>query len=463
MGNVKTVVDDGKVLSTKQTGAAGTHFDAGLSEEDKARVAAYRRMYDDAKERGDTSAMAAAHEAAEHVRAGYGYSGGADGSEYIPLQQKKQELTVPEFTFGTQVEDYSDYLTRMYEAKKQSAMAELKNAYDSSVAELDRAEAGLAEGYRAARNETAGAHEQERRNFAQFAAANGLNSGTAGQAELARGVTLQNNMNTIRTAEAGAVADLTLQRAQAETEYNAAIAQAEYTGEYELAAALYEEKVRVQEALTEAEIRRQQYALERYQLQYQAQRDAVADQRYESEQALELQKYRDSLALQQAAQALKEKEQADSNALAQAAQALKEKEQADEAELARAAQILKEKDQADASQLAWAEQKLKETAQANELELAWAELTREEQQALAELELARKKQEDAAALDWAAQDLAQQKHEDSKAEAERKQLVEYGEMCLAAGVMPSEAMREAMGITETDARKYIAALKTSQK
>lgn len=444
MGNVKTVVDDGKVLSTKQTGAAGTHFDAGLSEEDKARVAAYRRMYDDAKERGDTSAMAAAHEAAEHVRAGYGYSGGADGSEYIPLQ-RKQELTVPEFTFGTQVEDYSDYLTRMYEAKKQSAMAELKNAYDNSVAELDRAEAGLAEGYRAARNETAGAHEQERRNFAQFAAANGLNSGTAGQAELARGVTLQNNMNTIRTAEAGAVADLTLQRAQAETEYNAAIAQAEYTGEYELAAALYEEKVRVQEALTEAEIRRQQYALERYQLQYQAQRDAVADQRYESEQALELQKYRDSLALQQAAQALKEKEQAD------------------EAELARAAQILKEKDQADASQLAWAEQKLKETAQANELELAWAELTREEQQALAELELARKKQEDAAALDWAAQNLAQQKHEDSKAEAERKQLVEYGEMCLAAGVMPSEAMREAMGITETDARKYIAALKTSQK
>ena len=306
MGNVKTVVDDGKVLSTKQTGAAGTHFDAGLSEEDKARVAAYRRMYDDAKERGDTSAMAAAHEAAEHVRAGYGYSGGADGSEYIPLQ-RKQELTVPEFTFGTQVEDYSDYLTRMYEAKKQSAMAELKNAYDSSVAELDRAEVGLAEGYRAARNETAGAHEQERHNFAQFAAANGLNSGTAGQAELARGVTLQNNMNTIRTAEAGAMADLTLQRAQAETEYNAAIAQAEYTGEYELAAALYEEKVRVQEALTEAEIRRQQYALERYQLQYQAQRDAVADQRYDSEQALELQKYRDSLALQQAAQALKEK------------------------------------------------------------------------------------------------------------------------------------------------------------
>ena len=191
--------------------------------------------------------------------------------------QTDTTLTVPEFTFGTQVEDYSPYLVQMHEAKKQAAMAELKNAYDNSVAELDRAETGLAEGYQAARNETAGAHEQERRNFAEFAAANGLNSGAAGQAELTRGVTLQNNMNDIRTAEASAMADLTLQRAQAETEYNAAIAQAEYTGEYELAAALYEEKVRVQEALTEAEIRQQQYALERYQLQYQAQRDTVAD------------------------------------------------------------------------------------------------------------------------------------------------------------------------------------------
>lgn len=434
MGNIKTVVDDEKVrLSTKQTGAdgtvtaAGTHFDAGLSKEDKTRVEAYRQMYYDAKERGDSSAMAAAHDAAEYVRAGYGYSGGADGSEYIPLQQKKQELRVPQPTFGTQIEDYSPYLEQMYEAKKQAAMAELKNAYDNSVAELDRAESGLAEGYRAARNETAGAHEQERRNFAQFAAANGLNNGTAGQAELTRGVTLQNNMNTIRTAEANAMADLTLQRAEAENEYNAAIAQAEYTGEYELAAALYEEKVRVQEALIEAEIRQQQYALEQYQLQYQAQRDSVADQRYESEQALELQKYQDSLALQQAAQALKEKDQADSHALALAAQALKEKDQADSLALSQAQQALKE------------------------------------QQAQADQTLAQQKQADSAALDWAAQNLVQQKYNDSKADAQKEQLAGYGELYLKAGVMPTAEMREAMGITVEDAQKYILAMKTSQK
>ena len=167
----------------------------------------------------------------------------------------------------TQVEDYSPYLVQMHKAKKQAALAELKAAYENNVAKLDRAENGLAEGYQTARNEAAGVHEQQRRNFSQLAAANGLNSGAAGQAELARSVTLQNNLNDIGAAEASAVADLALKRAEAENEYNAAIAQAEYTGEHDLMAALYKEKVRVQEALIEEEIRRRKYALEQAQVQ----------------------------------------------------------------------------------------------------------------------------------------------------------------------------------------------------
>ncbi len=274
---------------------------------------------------------------------------------------------------GAQVEDYSPYLERMHKAKKQAALAQLTAAHKNNVARLNREEHGLARGYQAQRNAAAATHEQQRRSFAEIAAANGLNSGTAGQAELARSVTLQNNLNDIGTAEASALADLTLKRVEAETEYNSAIAQAEYTGEHDLAAALYEEKVRVQEALIDEEIRRQQRALEQYRLQYQAQRDQVADEK------------------EQRAQALKEKEQADSHALAQ------------------------------------------------------------------------KKQADAAALDWAAQDLALQKYNDTKATQSRQKLVEYGELYLKAGVMPSEEMRQAMGITAADAHKYILALKRSQK
>ena len=224
---------------------------------------------------------------------------------------------------GAQVEDYSSYLVQMHNAKKQAELAKLKAAYENNVAQLDREENGLAEGYQIARNETAANHQQERRNFAQLAAANGLNSGTAGQAELARSVALQNGLNGIAAAEASDMADLTLKRAQTETEYNAAIAQAQYTGEHELAAALYKEKVRVQEILIEEEIRRQKYAME--------------------------------------------------------------------------------------------------------------------------LALARRKQANEAA------------------EQNKQRLAGYGEQCLKAGIVPTEEMRKAMGISLSDARKYILAMNTSQK
>ena len=194
------------------------------------------------------------------------------------------------------VEDYSPYLEQMHRAKQQAAAAGLEAAYLQNMAAIDRAEAGAAQEHRAARNQAVGAAELAKRNFNQYAAASGLNSGTGGQAELARNMVLQGNLGVINAREADVMAELELKRAEAETEYNAAIAQAGYTGEYDLAAALYEEKVRVQEALTEQAIRRQKNELEQYQLRYQAQRDAVADRRYERQQALKEQTLKEQTA-----------------------------------------------------------------------------------------------------------------------------------------------------------------------
>lgn len=352
-----------KAQRTTQAGSSGA--DEGLlSDTDYAIVQSLKQDFADAQsgykqamEAGDTilaahyqALMDNAHLEAERIRAGYGYSGGQDGSMYITSGALEEDddwdsggnssgslsaggshvsggnsavgggtvtgggvsmdgiwdtgsLTVPGLAdLSGQVEDYSAYLQQMYAAQKAAALAELKAAYEKNVNELNRAEAGVAGQYQAARNQTAGASEQLKRNFAQYAAANGLNNGTAGQAELARSVTLQNNLNTINAEEANTVADLQLQRANAEVEYNNAIAQAEAGGDYELAAALYEEKVRVQEALIELEIQEQQYALKQYQLQYQAQRDQVDDrlQKY----LLEYQTLRDSVGDNQWAQEL---------------------------------------------------------------------------------------------------------------------------------------------------------------
>ncbi len=61
----------------------GTYLDAGLSDGDKAAVGELSKQWSDAYAKGDQAGMDAAHQAAEAIRAGYGYSGGGDGSEYI--------------------------------------------------------------------------------------------------------------------------------------------------------------------------------------------------------------------------------------------------------------------------------------------------------------------------------------------------------------------------------------------
>ncbi len=222
------------------------------------------------------------HEQAEQIRAGAptgGYSGGAHGGSYVQIKQTPVATSTPKVT----VTDYSDYITKMNEAKRQSALAELKNAYDKNVNAINRAQAGLGTAYQQARNQTAGASELAKRNNAEYAAAYGLNTGTGGQMELARNVTLQNNLNTINTQEAQSVADIQLQRANAETEYNNAIAKAQATGDYELAAQLYQEKVRVEETLLNLQVQQAQR-------EYQAYRDSVADNQWQLNYALQAEK-----------------------------------------------------------------------------------------------------------------------------------------------------------------------------
>lgn len=256
----------------------------------------YRKAVEDGDE--DTAQqyrriMEHAHTQTEQLRAQYGYSGGGDGSQFIPLTGQTTRV-------DTGVKDNSDYLEQMYEAKKQQNLAKLKQAYEENLHAIDRAGQGLEQTYQAARNQTAGTAEQEKRNFAEYANANGLNNGTAGQAQLARSVALQHDLNALHTQQAGAEADLRQRRADAETEYNSAIAQAEATGAYDLAAALYKEKVRVQDALMDAEIQQRQDALKQFQLQYQAYRDRVEDNQWQSEQDFKAQQYADKLKQEQA-------------------------------------------------------------------------------------------------------------------------------------------------------------------
>lgn len=142
--------------------------------------------------------------------------------------------------------DGNDYLKELYAKKKAAELAALKSAYEQNIATLDASRAQIAPLYDIARNSAANQNALSRGAFQEMAVANGLNTGTTGQAALAQDVVLQQNLSQIDREQAEKTAEIDLQRSQLDTEYRNAIAKAEATGDAELANALYEEYVRQQ-------------------------------------------------------------------------------------------------------------------------------------------------------------------------------------------------------------------------
>lgn len=74
----------------KHRGSWGGADNAHMGDENWSAVQKAKADWKTAYDAGDQAGMDAAHAAAEAIRAGYGYSGGADGSEYLPLMFKSE-------------------------------------------------------------------------------------------------------------------------------------------------------------------------------------------------------------------------------------------------------------------------------------------------------------------------------------------------------------------------------------
>lgn len=142
--------------------------------------------------------------------------------------------------------DVNNYLKELYAQKVAAELAALKSAYEKNTSTLDASRAQIAPVYDIARNSAANQNALSRGAFQEMAVANGLNTGTTGQAALAQDVVLQQNLSKIDREQAEKTAAIDLQRSQLDTEYQNAIAEAQATGNAELANALYEEYVRQQ-------------------------------------------------------------------------------------------------------------------------------------------------------------------------------------------------------------------------
>ena len=230
-----------------------------LNDEQRKRLRAFTDAWNEANARGDQAGMEAAHAAAERVRAEANYSGTRDGSGYVGFDAAPggggqsagnggawsggqnagsgvySPAQLPGYRAG--VREVND----LYDAARERKLAQLKTAFDRSVEALRAERAELPGVYDSQKNAAAAQSELAGRSFNEYAAASGLNSGTAGQAALARSNQLQGDLAALGRQEAAEQADIARRETQLRTQYADDVAAAVAQGEYDRAAALLEE------------------------------------------------------------------------------------------------------------------------------------------------------------------------------------------------------------------------------
>lgn len=231
-----------------------------LSQKDQDKIADVTSK----AEKGEIS-WSDAHSQAESIRENAGYSGGQYGDGYYTPGDDTGGFGNTSYASGGSSSgssyspsDYTEYLKDMYAQNLQAQLAGLKSSYDQNVADL-RAEAdAIPKRYYEARNETAAQNDLQREYFNEMAAANGLNTGTTGQAALANSATLQGNLSSISEQEKDALSANALEQNKLAIAYQNAINEATASGNGSLAQALYQEYVRQDEANMNAAQRAQE-------------------------------------------------------------------------------------------------------------------------------------------------------------------------------------------------------------
>lgn len=250
-----------------------------LNDEQKKRLQAFTDAWNEANARGDKAAMEAAHAAAERVRAEANYSGTMNGGGFVdfgsgggsanqsaaaqtkpadsptytpaPAPDPYVPAPLPDPYEPAQLPSYrpqTEAVNRLYDARREAALAALRSAFEANASTLEAQRAEIPGVFQTQRNAAAAQSEQAGRSFNEYAAASGLNSGTGGQAALARSNRLQGDLSALGQQEAAEQRKLENQLAQLKLQYQNDIASAIANGEYERAAALLEEYRRAEES-----------------------------------------------------------------------------------------------------------------------------------------------------------------------------------------------------------------------
>ena len=131
------------------------------------------------------------------------------------------------------------YINDIYNRQKESTLRTLKSAYDSNVASIDTAKKALDTNSYEAKREVAGDAAITRQRLNEAFAANGLNTGAVGQANLALLNQKAANLNKIDLAKQQAQQEYDAQRAALMQTYQAEVKSAIQQNDADRARALY--------------------------------------------------------------------------------------------------------------------------------------------------------------------------------------------------------------------------------
>lgn len=253
---------------------------ANLSKEDTAKIDNAKKKYAEAQAKGDKAGMESAHKEAESVRAGYGYSGGADGSQNISLNDGdwignggKSSIN-PNYSKET---SYQDDLNRLKRLQQKATANELKAQKEKTLQALAERESTVKPTYQNQRNLASANSQKGARSFSEYLANRGLtNSGASAQGEMNRLSTLQNTLGTIDTNETNELNEIARARANAESDYASNLATANSKIEAEYFNNLLQENQR--QRLIDEQLKQQ--SMQQYANDYQAQINSLLAQGY---------------------------------------------------------------------------------------------------------------------------------------------------------------------------------------
>ena len=143
----------------------------GMSDVDKAAIEAARQSYNQASAAGNKGAMDAAHQQAEAIRAKYGYSGGVDGSQYLPDASSGSFSYAQAPTYVSKYQDQINALTAQimgaapfsynpdsdptYQQYKESYKRSGERAMQDTLGQIAARTGGLASSYAASASQQA--------------------------------------------------------------------------------------------------------------------------------------------------------------------------------------------------------------------------------------------------------------------------------------------------------------------